>query len=187
MIARPLCFCVTALLALGLAETASAQFSCFDATGGYQFSRAGDRTLPIGWSADIAANLTGTWSIVGEVSGAYRTDGDEDLGVDVWLSVHSFGTGARWSSRAATRIIPFLQVLVGAARAAAVADIADTTVGDSSTNVMLQPGGGVHVTMTVTLGLVGQVDYRRVFVEDAEDSGSGANQLRVFVGVRVGL
>ena len=60
-------------------------------------------------------------------------------------------------------------------------------VGDTSMNFMLQPGGGVNLKMTETLGLVGQVDYRRVFVENEEDRASGANQFRVFVGARVGL
>ena len=55
----------------------------------------------------------------------------------------------------------------------------DTDVGDASTNFMLQPGAGVNLKMTETLGLVGQVDYRRVFVEDGEDAASGANQFRV--------
>ena len=187
MIARPLCICVTAVLSLGLAETAAAQFSRFDVSGGYQFARTGDQALPIGWSADIATNLNGTWSIVGEVSGAYRIEEDEDLGVDVRLSVHSLGAGARWSSRVATRIIPFLQVLGGAARAAANARLFDTDVGDASTNFMLQPGAGVNLKMTETLGLVGQVDYRRIFVDAGDDTASGANQFRVFVGARVGL
>ena len=172
-----------AVHAFGLAETAAAS-SRFDVAGA---PRMQETNVPVGWSADIATNLNGTWSLVGEVSGAYRIKKDEDLGVDVRLSIHSLGVGARWSRRAATRVIPFLQVLGGAARAAANARLFDTDVGDTSTNFMLHPGGGLNLRMTETLGVVGQVDYRRVFVEDEEDRASGGNQFRVFVGARVGL
>ena len=87
----------------------------------------------------------------------------------------------------ASRIIPFLQVLVGAARASARTAILGREVGDSSTNLMLQPGGGVNLRMNETFGLVGQVDYRRVFLDDEVDRESGENQFRALVGVRVGL
>jgi hypothetical protein len=187
MIPRIVRVCVTAALGLAIADTAAAQASRFEVSGGYQTTRVADQGLPFGWSADVATNLNGTWSVVGEVSGAYRIEEDQDLGVDVRISVHSLGAGARWSSRVASRIIPFLQVLGGAARAAASARLFDKDVGDTSMNFMLQPGGGVNLKMTETLGLVGQVDYRRVFAEDEEDRASGANQFRVFVGARVGL
>jgi hypothetical protein len=155
--------------------------------GGYQITRAADQTLPIGWSADVAANLSSTWSIVAEVSGASRIEDDEDLGVDVRVSIHSVGVGARWSSRGAARIVPSLQLLGGAARVAADARIFDTSVGDSSIKFMVQPGGGVNLRVTETFGLGGRVDYRRVFVGDEERRRGGANQFRVVVGVRVSL
>jgi hypothetical protein len=44
----------------------------------------------------------------------------------------------------------------------------------------------LDISVSDSLGLIGQADYRRVFVD--EDRGeSGANQIRLFVGVRVGL
>jgi hypothetical protein len=178
---------VIAALALIAAETAAAQPSRFEVSGGYQTTRVADQTLPIGWSADIATNLNRIWSVVGEVSGAYRIEQDEDLGVDVKLSVHSLGTGARWSRRVAPRFVPFLQVLVGAARISAHTEILNTRVGDSSTKFMLQPGGGVNLKMNETLGVVGQVDYRRVFVDEQDAGETGQNQFRAFVGVRIGL
>jgi hypothetical protein len=51
---------------------------------------------------------------------------------------------------------------------------------------MVQAGGGVTVTLNGRWGLVGQVDYRRVFLDES-DGESGENQLRVVLGVRVGL
>jgi hypothetical protein len=177
---------VIVALALAVAETAAAQTSRFEVSGGYQTTRTADQTLPIGWSADIATNLNRTWSVVGEINGAYKIEQDEDLGVDVKLSLHSLGGGARWSSRVASRLVPFLQLLAGAARISAHTEILGSKVGDSSTKFMLQPGGGVNLTMNETFGVVGQVDYRRVFLdEDAREAGQ--NQLRAFVGIRIGL
>ena len=187
MNARLLRAWLTAMLALGLAETAAAQRSRVDITGGYQFTGQGVQTLPLGWSAGIGTTLSGPWSIVGEVSGAYRVEEDEDLGVDVRLSIHVLGAGARWSRRAAARFTPFLQVLGGAARAAANARLLDTDVGDTSTTFMLQPGGGVYLRMSETLGLIGQADYRRVFLDQEQDGESATDQFRLFIGVRVGL
>lgn len=187
MIPRIACMCLTAALVLALADTGAAQVSRVEVTGAYQTTRAAEQTLPFGWSADIGASLNGTWSIIGEASGAYTSRADEDLGADVRLSLHSLGAGARWSSRAADRLVPFVQVLVGAARASARTEILGTEVGESMTRLMLQPGGGINVKMNDTFGLVGQVDYRRVFLDDEEDRESGENQFRVLVGVRVGL
>jgi hypothetical protein len=186
MTARTTHVCVAAGVLLALAAPATAQVSRLAVSGGYQITRAANQTLPIGWSGDVAATLSTKWSIVGEVSGAYRIEKDEDLGVDVRVSIHSFGAGARWSSRVATRILPFLQLLGGAARAATDARLFDTSVGDSATKFMVQPGGGVNLRVTETFGLGGQVDYRRVFVDD-ESGRSGGNQFRVVIGVRVSL
>jgi len=45
---------------------------------------------------------------------------------------------------------------------------------------MLQPGAGVVVPMAHAFGVVGQVDYRRVFFRE-----TGENEFRLFVGLRV--
>ena len=177
---------VAMVLLLGIVHTATAQTSRVELSGGYGITRAADQTLPIGWIADIATTLNRTWSVVGEVSGAYKVEEDEDLGVDVKLSLHSLGAGIRWSSRGA-RIVPLVQVLVGAARISARAEILSTKVGDSSTKFMLQPGGGVNLKINQTLGVVGQVDYRRVFRDEQDERETGENEFRAFIGIRIGL
>jgi hypothetical protein len=186
MIRRTIEMCLTAALGLAIVDTAAAQ-SRVELSGAYQWTRAAEQTLPIGWSADIGANLNRTWSVIGEVSGAYRSREDEDLGVDVGLSVHAVGAGARWSGRVGDRIVPFLQVLAGAARTSATTEISGREIGNSSTKPMLQPGGGVVLKLNGTFAIFGQVDYRRVFFDDEEDRASGENQFRVLAGVRVGL
>ncbi len=185
MIARITDVCVAAVLVLAITNPATAQTSRIEVTGGYQTVRVLDQTLPLGWSADCAANLDAAWSIVGEASAAHKTERDENLGFDVDLSLHAFGAGARWSSRAGRRIIPFLQVLAGAVRARAKAVVLGVQIGDSSTRFTLQPGGGVNVRVTDALGLVGQIDYRRIFLDEEEDGESGRNEFRIFVGLRL--
>ena len=187
MIARTTNVCVVGVLALAVVHPATAQTSRVEVSSGYATTRVADQTLPIGWSVDIATHLNGPWSVVGEVSGAYMVEEDQDLGTDVRLSLHSLGAGARWSGRAATRIVPFLQVLAAAARASANTKILGTKVGDSSTKFMLQPGGGVNVRLNQGFGIVGQVDYRRILLDKEDDRESGQNQFRVLVGVRFGL
>ena len=52
---------------------------------------------------------------------------------------------------------------------------------------MLQPGAGAVVVAGDGWGIVGQLDYRRVFLDEDEDGESGENDFRVFVGLRVVL
>jgi opacity protein-like surface antigen len=187
MIRRTIEMWIAAALGVAVVDTAAAQASRVELSGAYQNTGAAEQTLPFGWSADIGTNLNRTWSVIGEVSGAYRSKEDEDLGADVRLSLHSLGAGARWSGHVGDRIIPFLQVLAGAARASARTEILGREVGSSSTKFMLQPGGGVALKLNETFAILGQVDYRRVFLDDEEDRASGQNQFRVLAGVRVGL
>jgi hypothetical protein len=187
MIRRTIEMWMTAALGLAVVDTAAAQTPRVELSGAYQWTRAAEQTLPYGWSADLGTNLNRTWSVIGEVSGAYRSREDEDLGADVRLSIHSLGAGPRWSGRVGERIVPFLQVLAGAARLSAGTEILDRDVGDSSTRFMLQPGGGLALRLTETFAVLAQVDYRRVFLDDEKDRASGQDQFRVLVGVRVGL
>jgi hypothetical protein len=50
---------------------------------------------------------------------------------------------------------------------------------------MIQPGIGATVVAGDGWGVFGQVDYRRLFLDEDEDGNSGRNDLRFFVGVRV--
>ena len=50
---------------------------------------------------------------------------------------------------------------------------------------MLQPGVGVHFIAGDGWGIVTQVDYRRVFLDEDESGDSGENSFRVFAGVRL--
>jgi hypothetical protein len=186
MIERPLCLCFMTLFVFAFVRTATAQFPRFEAAGGYQLVQTDEQTLPVGWSADVAANLTRSWSMVAEAGGAYNRVPDQDLGSDVSLAIQSYGAGARWSLRRAA-IVPFVQMLAGVTRLDARAEVRGATIGDSSTWFMLQSGGGVNVSVHQGWGIVGQVDYRHAFANEDEGSASEAHQFRALVGVRVGF
>jgi hypothetical protein len=177
---------VAAILLLVFSHSSAAQTSRIDISGGYQITRVSDQILPIGWTADIAARLNSTWRIVAEVSRAHRTETDEELGADVTLSLSSFAAGARWS-RGSSRIVPFLQVVAGAARIRARAQILDQDFGDASTKFILQPGGGVRLKVNNALGLIGQVDYRRMFFDSNDNADAAEDQWRIYGGIRISL
>jgi hypothetical protein len=54
-------------------------------SSGYERTRVPNQTLPIEWTVDIATHLNGPWSVVGEVSGTYKIEEDQDLGTLNWL------------------------------------------------------------------------------------------------------
>ena len=174
------------ILVVAFAPEVMAQASRVEVSGGYAITHAEDQTLPVGWSAGVAANLNRTWSLVAEANGAYKTESDEDLGTDVKLKIHSVSGGARWSIRV-TRVVPFVQVLAGAAHLSARARVLDRRVGDAVTKFTLQPGAGVDFEVNDSLGVIGQVDYRRVFFDEQDAVAAGENQWRAVIGIRFSL
>jgi len=176
---------VLALIGIVFAPSARAQTSGFEVSTGYLVARASDQTLPLGWSLEVSRDFGPTWSIVGEVGGAYKTTAAKSLGVDVDLRIHTVGIGARWSTRSSHRIVPFAQMVAGAARLGASAKIRGVTTGDSSTDLMLMPAGGLKVRLAHPFAVVGHIDYRRVFIDRADNNGSAAHQLSAFIGINV--
>lgn len=154
----------------------------FEVTGGYQLLRVPDQTLPFGLNLDGAWNLGANFAAVGEIGWAYRseTDGGIDSSIHLW----NVGFGPRWEMRKSS-VWPFAQVLVGAAHARANTTIADVDLDSSATRFMVQPGVGVNVVAGDGWGVVGQVDYRRVFLDEEDGGESGENQVRVFLGLRM--
>jgi hypothetical protein len=154
-------------------------------TFGYQALHVPDQWFPFGLNVDGARNF-GAFSLVGEVGWALTTDDGEDddndeFDADVSQHLWHFAAGARWHGRSAARVWPFAQVLAGAAYLRS--SVNDVT--DSATKFMLQPGAGVVMVAGDGWGIVGQVDYRRIFLDEDEDGESGQNQFRVFVGIRL--
>lgn len=149
---------------------------------GYQAVRGSDQTFPFGLNVDGARNF-GTWGLVGELG--FARDSTDVLGSDINMTLWNVGAGPRWSWRGAGRVWPFAQVLVGAAHARASVETAGVEISDSDSRFMVQPGIGVNVLGGDGWGIVGQVDYRRVFTDEDETGSSGENQVRFFVGLRL--
>jgi hypothetical protein len=165
--------------------TGTATNPTFDVSVGYQWLHAPDQNFPFGLNVDGARNF-GPWSLVGELGWAHGSN--DDLGSDISLNLWHLGAGGRWTGRSTSRVWPFAQVLAGAAHARAHVD--DGIEGEDSasdTRFMLQPGVGASILLGDGWGVVGQVDYRRIFLDEDEDGTSGENEVRLFIGLRVVL
>jgi len=171
---------------LGFAVPAGAQdLPRVEVSGGYQYLN--ERTLAEeldegnihGWYADVAGNVNRWLSVVGEVTGAYKSI--DFFGVaSVDVNVHTFMGGVRLSSRSNARVVPFGQVLFGVARGSFGASVFGESIGDeSSTEFALQPGGGVNFMVSDAFGVRVAADYRRIAVDE------GSNEFRVAVGAVV--
>src|SRR5262245_56276933 len=164
------CTAVLGLILIALARPASAQsFPRAEFSAGWKLLRAidasiepdADETLPVGWYADIAGNVSRTIAIVGEVGGAYKnfdrsvTEFGIPVNVTADLKVHTFMGGVRFSRRT-PRVVPFGQVLFGLARGTANVKGTATVLGrietfsesDSSNEFALDAGGGVNLRLT---------------------------------------
>ena len=155
----------------------------FEVTGGYQILRVPDQTFPFGLNIDAAWNRTPALGLVGEIGFAMHSE--DEGGADVDVTAWNVGVGPRWNYRGTPRAWPFAQVLVGALHARTSAEILGQDFSDSATKFMVQPGAGVNVNVGDGWGVVGAVDYRRVFLDEDEDGESGENEFRVFFGVRL--
>ena len=168
-----------------IAAPAGAQTATTELSGGYQFTRPPDLNLPLGWYVDVSGNVAPMFAIVGEVSGAYKSETMEigTSSIDATVRLHTFMGGVRLAARANPKVVPFGQVLLGAARLSggvtasgpAVSVIAAT---DADTEFALQVGGGVNVMTSGHFGVRLGADYRRIFISEG-----GENEFRLVVGV----
>lgn len=162
------------VVAMGATSPAAAQPQV---AAGYQFMRSEGSNYPAGWFADFAFPLnTNMLSIVGDVSGAYKTESvPTGLGtnVDVTGKQHTFMGGIRYTLMPSGKMTPFAQFLFGAA--ATSASGGGTTV--SETKGALDFGGGINYELNDTWTLRLGVDFRRIMSDPA------ANQVRIVVGV----
>jgi hypothetical protein len=125
--------------------------------------------------ADVAISVAGPLALVGAVDWARNTS--QLFGFDQsleWLAA-SGGMRVNLGSR---RVVPFGQILFGVERdALAIERFAD----DASSHALVQPGVGVAADLVGRVGLLGQIDWRRVS-RDEDKTG-----VRIAVGARVRL
>jgi hypothetical protein len=185
-------------VALGLAQPAIAQGTQKgDVSFGYQFLNlaASDdsQSMPAGWFVDVAGNLNRSVAAVAQFGGNYKSlsqsvaVGGVTATANADVRVHQFMGGVRMSAHPSPTVVPFVQILAGAAYGSVsysgTGSIAGQTVfavngAESGTNFALQTGGGTNIWMTRTVGLRIGVDYVRIFENDG-----GANLFRFGAGV----
>jgi hypothetical protein len=156
---------MSAALILGFASTGFSQTTApantptFELSAGYQYLHVPDQNFPFGLAVDGAKHF-GPLGLVGEVGWARHSD--DDFGADVSTNMFHFAAGPRWTMFGSQRAWPYFQVLAGAA------------VGHSSVEI-----AGVD-------SMFGQVDYRRTFFDEPDDTDDSINnQFRVFIGLRM--
>jgi outer membrane autotransporter protein len=185
---------------LGVAVPAAAQTAPrTEISGGYQFltfsvEDEDNESMPKGWYADVAGNLTPMIGVVFQVGGNYKTF-DESVTVaggtftaSADLKVHLFLGGVRLNLRQNSAFVPYGQVLVGGANSSVELTTTSTIPGipsfsdeDSATNFALELGGGVNFGFTERMGVRFGVDYLRAFAEDDD-----VDAFRFHVGVVIG-
>lgn len=156
----------------------------YDLSFGYQVLNVPDQTFPFGLNADGAKNF-GPLGIAAEIGWALKSSDENFIGTSVKQNELHFAAGPRWTGRSSASIWPFAQVLAGGAYRHVSAQVAGLDFSDSKTRFMLQPGAGLVFLAGDGWGIVGQVDYRRVFLKEAEDGDTGENDFRTFIGIRV--
>jgi opacity protein-like surface antigen len=173
---------LTCLLGAATARPAAAQA---DISAGYQFTHTPEVNLPVGFYVDVSGTVAPAFAIVGEISGAYRSETVTSGATTVHATarLHTFMAGVRVASHGNPRLVPFGQMLVGGARLNS--ELSATTSGamvvsgeNAETDFTLQMGGGVDAMVRRNLGLRLGADYRRIFFP-----GFGENDFRLVAGL----
>jgi opacity protein-like surface antigen len=148
-------------------------------------------TMPLGWYADVAGNLTRTFAVVGEVGGNYKdfeetvTQQGFNVNVDATFNVHTFMGGVRFSARQKPAFTPYVQALFGLARATGKVEGQLTVSGRTMTisqsmsdsDFAFDADGGVNFRLTDAFALRVGAGYLRVGGSD------GGNAFRFGAGV----
>ena len=113
-----------AVMGVGAVPASAQTVPRVELSGGYQYltlSAEGEsESLPAGWYADVAANLTPMLGVVFQVGGNYKTLGESvvvggiSASAEADVRVHEFLGGVRLNLRSNPAIVPFAQVLAGA-------------------------------------------------------------------------
>jgi len=155
---------------------------------GYQYQHLSGANqgvdMPAGVNVDVGFPVGSGVSLVGQFDWSGKSESEVIFGTSVSasLDVSTFGGGVRWTA-AMPSVAPFVDVLFGGTHFSGSGNIAGIQVASgSTTDPMLQVGGGVAVPIGHAISAIGQVDYRRIFTED-----EGTNSFRIVGGIRLGF
>jgi len=126
------------------------------------FSRdGGDGLFELGWALALCGNLSRSIGVVGEASGHYSSgDALDDLGAPVTIDRDLLGVhaGLRYTHRGSGRIAAYAQALAGWTRSGL--EVSGRRELEDAFSV--QPGIGLHVGLSSSIGLALGADYRFV-------------------------
>jgi hypothetical protein len=190
------------LLSAAIVAPAHAQEGTFiplplaEVSAGYTFMRdfeevSTDRSgtnFPAGWFTSGGVNVTPWMGLIGEVTGSYKNHfydfAEAGNRVDNDARLYTFMGGPRFFYKRG-RLAPYAQVLAGAAHmrmntkvaAAALSQSATTT----NTDFSIQPGGGLAIYLTESVGVRVAADYRSII--DFEGNNTYLDQFRIASGL----
>ena len=153
--------------------------------GGYQFFSLDTKNfLDIGrqtfqgWDADVAVNLNKNFGVVGDISGAYKSESASSGGVsgEAKLKLHNFLFGPRFSYRT-EKVTPFFEALFGAGHASASGSITGGTdplsASGSLNGFAMAFGGGLDINAGKHIAIrPAKFDY---IMNGFSDSGESVN------------
>lgn len=148
--------------------------------------------LPAGWFTSGAYNVNHWMGLVGEATGSYKNNAFDQAvdGLDISADVRAYTVmgGPRFFYKRG-RLVPFAQVLAGTAhhRVTAKAFREGVTISatETTTDLAIQPGGGLTVHLAESLGVRVAADYRAVFISEGGDTNR-QNQFRFLTGLMFG-
>jgi hypothetical protein len=166
-------------------------------SGGYMFMRetssdfpGGATNFPVGWYFSGALNPTEFFGLVGEVSGSAKTNFDVSMSGYTFSNdarVFTFLGGPRFFKKIG-RVVPYGQFLAGVAHLRLDTQLPAALLGTTmtikgrSTNVAIQPGGGVTVYVTDRIGVRAGADFRSILDFVTDGPNDYTNELRFVTG-----
>jgi opacity protein-like surface antigen len=146
-------------------EVAELPLSLVEVSAGYAYMRdtTVEENFPAGWYFSAGTSLNRWFGVAGEITGAHKTF-EEELGFKIKTNLYTFMGGPRVFVKRG-RIVPFAQVLAGAAHVRVkppTTVVGFTDLADTQTEFAIQPGGGLTVLLTQNVAVRGAVDYRRI-------------------------
>ena len=169
-----------------LSEAPSVRVPAIEIAAGYSYLRddtfpESDGSYPLGWILSGCANLNRKVGVVGEVSAQYKSeDALDDFGApfNVDLGLLGVHAGLRYTLRHAGFVTPYVQALAGVTRSSV--DLAGLR--EVEDDFSIQPGAGLVVRLSDSVGLGLGGDYRLVFGEENQ-----RNQFRLHADLVFGI
>lgn len=179
-----ICLVVTAFATPAVAQNVKK----VEVAGGWNYMAIkdnGDETwthFPKGWFAEVAGNLSSMWSVVGLISGDYKTLTESDG--DFNLKVYPYLFGIRASTRQNPKAAAFAHFLAGGTNVR----VSQGSDHISDSYFTWAAGGGANVKINDKVGARVGADYIRVKGKEDTDLVTDTLQgIRLTAGVVVGF